>query len=167
MTNGEPDLQPILRDAWRIPENRRVNELLTDFLHKRNHMAIVVDEYQQTLGVVTIEDALEEIVGEIADEFEEERAKEVVINETEAGLRPKGEYRSISSINSSTGIYPSPTIMTRSLDWSSVISMKSPPRAKRFDIGETTIKVLKANHRQVRRVTTPIKTWLKPNHQPK
>lgn len=65
-----PKLESILRNPWFIPGNKRVDELLQVFLHNRNHMAIVVDEYQQFVGVVTIEDALEEIVGEIADELD-------------------------------------------------------------------------------------------------
>ncbi len=67
---SEASIRSILRDVWMIPGTRQIDELLRDFLIKRNHMAIVVDEFQQIIGVVTIEDALEEIVGEIADELD-------------------------------------------------------------------------------------------------
>lgn len=74
-----PD-QPILelcRRPWSVPKDRSVESLLREFLHNRSHMAIVVDEFQQTAGVVTIEDALEEIVGEIVDESDEEEEYEI------------------------------------------------------------------------------------------
>ncbi|MEL6109992.1 MAG: hemolysin family protein [Planctomycetota bacterium] len=65
-------LRQLLRHAWTVPVDRTVDSLLREFLHSRSHMAIVLDEFQQTAGVVTIEDALEEIVGEIVDESDEE-----------------------------------------------------------------------------------------------
>ncbi len=65
-------LTEILRHAWTVPVDRSVELILREFLHSRSHMAIVLDEFQQTAGVVTIEDALEEIVGEIVDESDEE-----------------------------------------------------------------------------------------------
>ncbi|MCM2369410.1 hemolysin family protein [Aporhodopirellula aestuarii] len=74
VSDGLPN-QPIVelcRRPWSVPKDRSVEALLMEFLHNRSHMAIVVDEFQQTAGVVTIEDALEEIVGEIVDESDEE-----------------------------------------------------------------------------------------------
>lgn len=53
-----------------IPESKKLNDLLRDFRSRRNHLAIVVDEFGRTAGLVTIEDVLEEIVGEIEDEFD-------------------------------------------------------------------------------------------------
>jgi len=65
-------LQSLLRKPWFVPDTKQVDELLRDFLHNRNHIAIVLDSYHQFVGVVTIEDALEQIVGEIADELDDE-----------------------------------------------------------------------------------------------
>ncbi|MEM6980808.1 MAG: hemolysin family protein [Planctomycetota bacterium] len=65
-------LLELCRRPWTVPKDRSVEFLLREFLHSRSHMAIVVDEFGQTAGVVTIEDALEEIVGEIVDESDEE-----------------------------------------------------------------------------------------------
>lgn len=149
---GVPEIQPILRDAWRIPGNRRVNELLTDFLHKRNHMAIVVDEYQQTLGVVTIEDALEEIVGEIADEHEEEKAKEIVVNDVDGWVEAEGRV-AVDQINKLVD-----WDLPESDDYDTIAGMvisqlnEIPAEGQEVQVGQTTIKVLKANQRQVRRV---------------
>ena len=79
---GKP-LAEILRHAWTVPVDRSVESLLREFLHSRSHMAIVLDEFQQTAGVVTIEDALEEIVGEIVDESDEdEETKFEVIDDS-------------------------------------------------------------------------------------
>jgi CBS domain containing-hemolysin-like protein len=72
-------LRQLLRPAWHVPQTKPVDELLREFQSTRNHMAIVVDEYQAMAGVVTIEDALEEIVGEIRDEHEAEDELECVI----------------------------------------------------------------------------------------
>ncbi|MDD5451351.1 MAG: hemolysin family protein [Desulfovibrionales bacterium] len=69
-TGGKNDLKDILRPAYFIPETRRVEELLKEFKAKKSHMAIVIDEYGATAGLLTIEDILEEIVGEIQDEYD-------------------------------------------------------------------------------------------------
>jgi CBS domain containing-hemolysin-like protein len=68
----EQPLKELMRHAWTVPVDRDVEALLMEFLNSRSHMAVVLDEFQQMVGVVTIEDALEEIVGEIVDESDEE-----------------------------------------------------------------------------------------------
>jgi len=64
------DIKDFIRPATVIPESKRLNILLQDFRNARNHMAIVVDEYGHVSGIVTIEDVLEQIVGEIEDEHD-------------------------------------------------------------------------------------------------
>lgn len=64
-------IDSVLRPAYRVPETKHVNDLLREFREKRHHMAIVVDEYGGVSGLVTIEDILEEIVGDIEDETDE------------------------------------------------------------------------------------------------
>jgi magnesium and cobalt transporter len=66
------DIEPLLRPAVFIPESKRLNTLLAEFREGRNHMAIVVDEYGGVAGLATIEDVLEQIVGEIDDEHDQE-----------------------------------------------------------------------------------------------
>lgn len=75
----EFDLRQMLRPAVFIPESKRLNTLLKEFRASRNHMAIVVDEYGGVAGLVTIEDVLEQIVGEIEDEYDFDDAEESII----------------------------------------------------------------------------------------
>ena len=64
--------QSLVRDPYYVPENKPIDDLLDDFRKKRLHMAIVVDEFGGTSGLITMEDVLEEIVGEIHDEYDED-----------------------------------------------------------------------------------------------
>jgi len=64
--------QGLLREAFFVPENKKLDDLLDDFRARKNHLAIVVDEYGGTSGLVTLEDVIEEIVGDINDEFDDE-----------------------------------------------------------------------------------------------
>jgi gliding motility-associated protein GldE len=66
------DWQKLLRQGFFVPESKKIDSLLKDFQEKRVHMAIVVDEYGGTSGLITLEDVIEEIVGEINDEFDED-----------------------------------------------------------------------------------------------
>jgi magnesium and cobalt transporter len=74
----EFNLEQVLRPANIIPESKRVNVLLREFREKRYHMALVIDEYGGISGLLTIEDILEEIVGEIEDETDEEVSDEFI-----------------------------------------------------------------------------------------
>ncbi len=62
----------LIREPYFVPENKKLDDLLTEFQAKKNHLAVVVDEYGGTSGIVTLEDIIEEIVGDISDEFDDE-----------------------------------------------------------------------------------------------
>ena len=79
-------VREILRPAIFIPESKRLNVLLGDLKNIRNHMAIVIDEFGSVSGLVTIEDVLEEIVGEIVDEYED-NDNEIVTVQRDDGLK--------------------------------------------------------------------------------
>jgi putative hemolysin len=85
LRDGRTDvpLRKILRPAYFIPESKRVDDLLRELQQRRVHMAVVVDEYGGTAGLVTIEDLLEEIVGEIQDEYDAEEPTVEALSEYE------------------------------------------------------------------------------------
>ncbi len=87
LADGQPpeSIRPLLRTPVFIPESKRLNVLLREFRLSRNHMAVVVDEYGGVAGLVTIEDVLEEIVGDIDDEHDEAEDTSSQISEQSDG----------------------------------------------------------------------------------
>lgn len=71
-TDPQVDLSQVMRDAYFVPESKKIDALLEEFKSQRIHMAVVVDEFGGTAGIVTLEDVIEEIFGEINDEFDSE-----------------------------------------------------------------------------------------------
>lgn len=149
---GPETLESILRKPWFIPASKPVDQLLQIFLHNRNHMAIVVDEYHQFIGVVTIEDALEQIVGEIADELDIDEDSEIVYDETTHQVEAEGKVP-IESIEKLLGIQ-----LPESDDYDTVgglvihrLSM-IPEIGTEVEVNGIRITVLKATKRMVQRV---------------
>lgn len=85
----EFNIRDMLRPAVFIPESKRLNVLLKDFRSNRNHMAIVVNEYGGVAGLVTIEDVLEQIVGEIEDEYDFDEEEDNIVMEADGRYRVK------------------------------------------------------------------------------
>ena len=75
-------IRSIMREAYHIPQTKRCSELFKEFTEKRIQMAIVIDEYGGTAGIVTLEDLIEEILGNIQDEYDDEEEEISVVNET-------------------------------------------------------------------------------------
>ena len=84
-------VRDMLRPAIFIPDSKRLNVLLREFRASRNHMAIVVDEYGGVAGLVTIEDVLEQIVGDIEDEYDFDESEDNVIPEANGRFRVKAQ----------------------------------------------------------------------------
>jgi gliding motility-associated protein GldE len=78
--NDDFEWQQLLRTPFFIPENKKIDDLLGQFQEKKIHLAVVIDEYGGTSGIVTMEDILEEVVGEISDEYDDDVAQYVKIN---------------------------------------------------------------------------------------
>ena len=88
-----PDLhlRTLLRPVVFVPESKALNDLLRDFRPNRNHLAIVIDEFGSTAGLLTIEDVLEEIVGEIEDEFDDKDGQSSIYTLADGGQRVAGD----------------------------------------------------------------------------
>jgi len=84
-------LRTLLRPAVFVPESKALNDLLRDFRSNRNHLAIVIDEFGSTAGLLTIEDVLEEIVGEIEDEFDDKDGESSIYTLADGGQRVAGD----------------------------------------------------------------------------
>jgi len=138
----------IMRHAWTVPVDRSVESLLREFLHSRSHMAIVLDEFQQTAGVVTIEDALEEIVGEIVDESdEEEETRFEVVDESTAVV--SGRVM-IDDLNDRLHWE-----LPESDDYETIAGFvlshlgEIPETGSTFEIGETAFHILQASRQKI------------------
>jgi magnesium and cobalt transporter len=83
------EVRDMLRPAVFIPESKRLNVLLKEFRSNRNHIAIVVDEYGGVAGMVTIEDVLEQIVGDIEDEYDFDETEDNIIRDVNGRYRVK------------------------------------------------------------------------------
>ena len=93
-----PRLRDIMRPALFVPESKPVDDLLHELQRRKVHMAIVLDEHGGTAGLVTIEDLLEEIVGEIQDEFDEEEPMKVEISEGEVILDGRADIDELTDL---------------------------------------------------------------------
>lgn len=151
-------LKDIVRRPWTVPIDRSVESLLREFLHSRSHMAIVLDEFQQMAGVVTIEDALEEIVGEIVDESDEEEMPEIESIDDDT-IRVDGRVM-MDDVNEATAWE-----LPESEDYETIAGYvlfeigQIPETGTVVTLGDFEIEVLRANHRriesmQIRRCTT-------------
>jgi magnesium and cobalt transporter len=87
----EFNVREMLRPAVFVPESKRLNVLLREFRASRNHMAIVVDEYGGVAGLVTIEDVLEQIVGDIEDEYDFDEVEDNILREKTGRWRVKAQ----------------------------------------------------------------------------
>ncbi|MEP6997459.1 MAG: transporter associated domain-containing protein [Betaproteobacteria bacterium] len=96
------ELHDTLRPVVFVPESKRLNVLLRDFRANRNHIAIVVDEYGGVSGLVTIEDVLEQIVGDIEDEYDFDEAEDNIIPEANGRYRVKAQTE-IAAFNEKFG----------------------------------------------------------------
>ena len=141
--------EKLVRPAVFIPESKRLNVLLQEFRDSRNHMAIVVDEYGGVIGLVTIEDVLEQIVGEIEDETDIDEENKLVLRRDESDWVIKAELP-ISSFNHLFGTDLS------DLDMDTVGGMVTnelghvPKRGERVVLAGHEVEVLSADGRRAR-----------------
>ena len=96
------NVRDMLRPAVFVPESKRLNVLLKEFRSNRNHIAIVVDEYGGVAGMITIEDVLEQIVGDIEDEYDFDETEDNIIRDSKGRYRVKA-LTEISDFNETLG----------------------------------------------------------------
>jgi len=141
-------LDEVLRPAMFVPESKRLNSLLKEFQDTRNHMAVVVDEYGGTAGIVTIEDILEEIVGEIEDEHDID--EEIDIRELADGRYAIRALTTIEDFNERFGTHFSDD----EFDTLGGLVMQRfghlPGRGEHTEIGGWRFTVLNADNRRIR-----------------
>ena len=105
LVNAEAfSLKAVLRAPVFVPETKRLNVLLREFRSQRNHMAVVIDEHGSVAGLVTIEDVLEQIVGEIIDEYDYDEEADNIIAETATRWRVKASTE-IAALNEKFGTH--------------------------------------------------------------
>lgn len=144
----EFNVREILRPAIFIPESKRLNVLLKEFRSNRNHMAIVVDEYGGVAGLVTIEDVLEQIVGDIEDEHDEEEVDDNIIQEKPGIFRVKA-LTEIADFNVALGTEFGDD------DYDTVGGLvinhfgRLPKRGDEIRIGNLLVRVLRADDRRL------------------
>ncbi len=112
------NLRTLLRPAFFVPESKALNDLLRDFRTNRNHIAIVIDEFGHTAGLLTIEDVLEEIVGEIEDEFDESDAESSIYTLADGSQRVAGDATARGGQRGVRRACCRPTNSTPSAAWS-------------------------------------------------
>jgi len=140
------DLRRHLHPPYFIPESKRVGALLKEFQAKKLHMAIVVDEYGSTAGLVALEDILEELVGEIADEFDEE---ERLIQPVDAlTFRISGKLP-IDELNAAAGLDLSSDAFDTVGGWVLDLFGRIPHRGERMETPFATVVVEKVERTRV------------------
>ncbi|MGD2137085.1 MAG: transporter associated domain-containing protein [Gammaproteobacteria bacterium] len=145
--DGRLNVQKILRPATFVPESKRLNVLLKEFRSSRNHIAIVVDEYGGVAGLVTIEDVLEQIVGEIEDEHDTEE-EDMIRKHSEAHYTIKA-LTTVEDFNRyfNTGFPVDEFDTIGGLVVNELGHL--PKRGERVVIGNLLFKVLRADNRRV------------------
>ncbi len=144
----EFNVREMLRPAVFVPESKRLNVLLRDFRSNRNHIALVVDEYGGVCGMVTIEDVLEQIVGDIEDEYDFDKDEDNLIPDGKGHWRVKAATE-IADFNEALGT----SFSDEEYDTIGGLVLKAagqlPKRGDRIAINDLTFTVLRADSRRL------------------
>ncbi len=144
----EFEVRDMLRPAVFVPESKRLNVLLRDFRGNRNHIALVVDEYGGVCGMATIEDVLEQIVGDIEDEYDFDEDEDNIIPDGMGNWRVKA-VTEIADFNEVLGT----SFSDEEFDTVGGLVLKAagqlPKRGDRIAIGDCTFTVLRADSRRL------------------
>lgn len=146
-------LKPLLRQAILVPESRRISDLLVEFRNEQVHMAIVLDEYGGTAGLVTIEDIVEEIVGEIRDEHDIDDLPEPEVTRNDDGTSDVDGRVRVSDLNDELSLnLPEDEDYDTVAGWVFASLGRIPAAEEVFRIGLIEVKVLDVERTRLRRI---------------
>ena len=146
------DVRDMLRPAVFIPESKRLNILLTEFRHNRNHIALVVDEYGGIAGLITIEDVLEQIVGDIEDEYDIDDEDDNILSIDDGEQGPRWRVRALTELEQFNEALD---VKLESDDVDTIGGLTTnhlgrvPHKDEKFSIGQLDFKVQRADARQI------------------
>ncbi len=140
------DLRSVLHPPYFVPESKRADTLLQEFQAKKLHLAVVVDEYGGTAGLVSLEDLLEELVGEIADEYDE---PERLIDAVDANTFRVAGKLSIDELNDATGLRVSNETYDTVGGWVLDLFGRVPRKSERVETPNLTVTVEKVERTRV------------------
>jgi magnesium and cobalt transporter len=146
------DVRDMLRPAVFIPESKQLNVLLRDFRANRNHMAVVVDEYGGVAGLITIEDVLEQIVGDIEDEYDFDEEEDNILPVKDGMRRQRWRVKALTEIdqfNEKMGTAFSDDDVDTVGGLVANHLGRVPHKGDVFDIQDVRFEVLRADARQV------------------
>lgn len=147
------------KDIFFAPETQKISSLLTDMRRRSSHMAIVVDEYGGTAGIITLEDIIEELVGEISDEHDSDKLE---IREMESNRWEVNAHMTIPDFEHETGLSLPDSGDTETVGGVIVTAFgRIPKRGKSIAIGNLQITVIDSNERHIKRV----EVRLNPQHK--
>lgn len=141
------EIDDIMRPAAMIPESKRLNVLLRDFRHSRNHMAVVVDEYGGVAGLVTIEDVIEQIVGDISDEHDIEEGRFILRLAPNCysvkALTPIEDFNEYFGTDYGDGEYETISgLVLRRIGY-------LPRRGETIDLDDFSVEIIRADNRRI------------------
>lgn len=155
-SNSKVNLKDVIRPAMLTPEGRRVDSLLHDFQERRNHMAIVVNEYGEVSGLVTIENIIEEIVGDIEDEHDADDDNATVIRVHSpgcyivSGLTPLDAFNEFFHVNYTDNfLHTFCGYLTQRLG-------RIPEENESFNFDDFKIKILAADERRIKKIEVTV-----------
>ena len=146
---AEPPLTTLMRSAYMVPESKRVSELLREMQRRQAQMAIVVDEYGGTAGLVTVEDMLEEIVGEIRDEYDVE--SETVTDEGDGTFVFSGKV-SVDEVRDRLGVEIEREGFETLGGYLLSNLGRMPYVGEKFDVDDLSVEVLEVERRRITKV---------------
>ncbi|TXC81840.1 gliding motility-associated protein GldE [Luteibaculum oceani] len=149
-----PDWKSLIREPYFIPETKKIVDLLKEFQERKIHMAVVLDEYGGTMGIITLEDVVEEIVGDISDEFDDDELVYSKIDDNTYVFEGKTQLVDIYKILEISGEEFEAASGDNGTIAGFVVEMagKIPMKNEKFNFGNCTLTVEAADKRKVKRV---------------